>query len=329
MTYLCTNYIMPFYFRNLNNPLYMKRLLLLILLLFGIGCVSWAQQDKMFTQYLNYPSAINPAYVGSRGTTQILGIARRQWVGIKGAPESAALSINSPIPFYHMGVGLSIETDKLGPEKNTDIGFDFSYNLKMSSTLFLNLGLKAGLSHYKVDLRTAKVIDAGDPTVLEHINGKLKPNFGVGAYLYDDCFFAGISVPRLIQTDLKGGALENSSFDRNKLHYFMMAGYLMDVNLFLKLKPSMLLKATQGSRLSWDFTMMAIFVDKLWLGASYRNEDALAAIAQVNITNQLRVGYSYDFAISKLSGRSDGSHEISLSYDIEFKSKKLKSPRYF
>lgn len=307
----------------------MKKTLLLILIHLSIVNISFGQQDKMFTQYLNYPSALNPAYVGSRGSTQILGIARRQWVGIDGAPESAAFSINSPISFYNMGIGLSLETDKLGPEKNTDIGVDFSYKLQVSNSMYLNLGLKAGLSHYKVDLRQLKAVDQNDPLALSNINGELKPNFGVGAYLYGDRFFAGISVPRLIQTDIDGGSLAESSLDRNNLHYFLMAGYLIDINPYLKLKPSMLVKATGGSRLSWDVSVMTIFIDRLWLGASYRNEDAVAAIAQVNVTNQLRIGYSYDFAISRLSGRSDGSHEISLSYDIIFKSNKLKSPRYF
>lgn len=291
--------------------------------------MSFGQQDKMFTQYLSYPSAINPAYAGSRGATQILGIARRQWVGIEGAPESAALSINSPITFFNMGVGLTLETDKLGPEKNTEVGADFSYRLQVSNDLFLNLGLKAGLAHYKVDLMNRNAADSNDPLLQDNIDGDIIPNFGVGAYLYSDRFFAGISVPRLIQTDVEGGELSKSTLDRGKLHYFLMAGYLMDVNPFLKLKPSMLIKATQGSRISYDVSVMAIFIDRLWLGASYRNEDSVAAIAQVNITNQLRIGYSYDFAISRLSGRSDGSHEISLSYDIVFNSKKLKSPRYF
>lgn len=307
----------------------MKKLLPFLFLLLGSVSISFGQQDKMFTQYLNYPSAINPAYAGSRGATQILGIARRQWVGIAGAPESSAVSVNSPITFFNMGVGLTVESDKLGPEKNTDVGVDLSYRLQVSETMFLNLGLKAGLAHYKVDLLDAKAVDQNDPLLLNNIDGDVIPNFGVGAYLYSDRFFAGLSIPRLIQTDVEGGDLAKSTLDRGKLHYFLTAGYLMDVNPFLKLKPSVLVKATQGSRVSYDLSVMAIFVDRLWLGTSFRNEDSVAAIVQVNINNQLRIGYSYDFAISKLSGRSDGSHEISLSYDIVFNSKKLKSPRYF
>jgi len=306
----------------------MNKLFFILFFLLGVVSAGFGQQDKMFTQYLNYPSSINPAYAGSRGSTQIFGIARKQWVGLEGAPKSAAVSINSPISFLNVGLGFTLETDVLGPEENNDLGVDLSYKIKLAKKVFLNFGLKAGLSHQKVDLTNSRVVDQYDP-LLQEINNDLLPNFGVGTYLYGDKFFAGFSIPRLLQTEVKSGGVMNARLDRNKLHYFVMAGYLMKVNPFLKIKPSMLIKATQGSRLSWDISAMAIFMDKFWLGGSYRNEDALAAIVQVNINNQLRVGYAYDIAISNLSSRTNGSHEVSVSYDIVFKSKRLRSPRYF
>lgn len=306
----------------------MRKIFVILLLVIGSGCVCVGQQDKMFTQYLNYPSSINPAYAGSRGSTQILGIARKQWVGLVGAPKSAAISVNSPIALFNMGVGLTLETDVIGPEKNTDVGIDLSYKVKLTKTVFMNFGLKAGLNHQKVDLTNSRVVDQYDPLIQE-INNDVLPNFGVGTYVYGDDFFVGFSIPRLLQTEIKSGGITDATLDKNKLHYFLMAGYVVKINPFIKLKPSMLLKATQGSRMSWDISAMAIFLDRFWLGTSFRNEDSVAGIFQVNVNNQLRLGYSYDIATSKLSSRTHGSHEISLSYDMVFKSKKLRSPRYF
>ena len=306
----------------------MKRIFIILTFLIGIVVSSFGQQDKMFTQYQNYPSSINPAYAGSRGSTQILGIARKQWVGLEGAPKSAVLSINSPISFFNMGVGLTLETDVIGPEKSTDVGVDLSYKIMLAKTVFMNFGLKAGLTHQKVDLTNSRVVDQYDPLIQE-LNNDVLPNFGVGTYVYGDDFFIGFSIPRLLQTEIKSGGMSNATLDKSKLHYFLMAGYVVKVNPFIKLKPTMLLKATQGSRLSWDLSTMVIFLDKFWLGASYRDEDSVAGIFQVNINNQLRIGYSYDIAVSKLSSQTHGSHEISMSYDIVFKSKRLRSPRYF
>ena len=130
----------------------MKKIFVTLVYIIGFVCMGFGQQDKMFTQYLNYPSSINPAYVGSRGSTQILGIARKQWVGLEGAPRSSVISVNSPISFFNMGAGLILETDIAGPERNTDIGVDLSYKIRLTKTVFMNLGLKAGLTHQKVDL---------------------------------------------------------------------------------------------------------------------------------------------------------------------------------
>ena len=157
----------------------------------GFVYEGFGQQDKMFTQYLNYPSSINPAYAGSRGSTQILGIARKQWVGLDGAPKSAVISVNSPISFFNMGVGLTLETDAIGPENNTDVGIDLSYKIRLAKTVFMNLGLKAGLTHQKVDLTNSRVVDQYDPLIQE-INNNVLPNFGVGSYIYGDDFFVGL-----------------------------------------------------------------------------------------------------------------------------------------
>jgi len=306
----------------------MRKILVILLLTLGYFQVGYGQQDKMFTQYLNYPSSINPAYAGSRGSTQILGIARKQWVGLEGAPKSGVISINSPITFFNMGLGLTLETDDVGPERNTDVSVDFSHRIRLTKTVFMNLGLKAGLSHQKIDLTNANVVDQYDP-LMQEVNNDVLPNFGVGSYVYGDQFFVGFSIPRLLQTEIKSGGITDVKLDRNKLHYFLMGGYVFKVNPFIKIRPSMLFKATQGSRVSWDFSAMAIFLDRFWLGTSIRDEDSIAGIFQVNINHQLRIGYSYDIAFSNLSSRTNGSHEISLSYDIGFKSKRLRSPRYF
>jgi len=306
----------------------MRKILVILLLTLGYFQVGYGQQDKMFTQYLNYPSSINPAYAGSRGSTQILGIARKQWVGLEGAPKSGVISINSPITFFNMGLGLTLETDDVGPERNTDVSVDFSHRIRLTKTVFMNLGLKAGLSHQKIDLTNANVVDQYDP-LMQEVNNDVLPNFGVGSYVYGDQFFVGFSIPRLLQTEIKSGGITDVKLDRNKLHYFLMGGYVFKVNPFIKIRPTMLFKATQGSRVSWDFSAMAIFLDRFWLGTSIRDEDSIAGIFQVNINHQLRIGYSYDIAFSNLSSRTNGSHEISLSYDIGFKSKRLRSPRYF
>ena len=93
----------------------------------------------------------------------------------------------------------------------------------------------------------------------------------------------------------------------------------------------MLLKATNGAPLSFDLTANFLFYEKFWVGASYRiNElaQAVGGIADFQVSKQLRVGYAYEYPLSELSQYTSGTHEVLLMFEI-FKSKRIKSPRYF
>jgi type IX secretion system PorP/SprF family membrane protein len=69
----------------------------LSLLLCFFLITGWAQQQVMFTQYMFNGLAINPAYAGSHETISMTALARKQWVGLEGAPSTQTFSIHSPL----------------------------------------------------------------------------------------------------------------------------------------------------------------------------------------------------------------------------------------
>lgn len=60
-----------------------KRIIIWGLSLLGVGFLPplYAQQDPQYTQYMYNTTMINPAYAGSRGTLNVFGMYRTQWVG--------------------------------------------------------------------------------------------------------------------------------------------------------------------------------------------------------------------------------------------------------
>jgi type IX secretion system PorP/SprF family membrane protein len=116
-----------------NNSI-MKTLKKIIVLL-SMGFVSLsihAQQLPMFTHYMNNTLMVNPAYAGSRDALTITTLHRSQWVDFKGAPITQTLSMHSPLRNEHIGVGLSILNDKIGPTNNTSIFVDYAYIMKLT-----------------------------------------------------------------------------------------------------------------------------------------------------------------------------------------------------
>jgi len=303
------------------------KLCLIIFFLMGICVTVSAQQDPMFTQYMHNPVSINPAYAGSRGTLNVVGMHRQQWVGIDGAPRTLALSVNSPFIKYNVGIGFTLLYDQLGPTKQTGLYGDYSYHLKMTTKTKLAFGLKGGLSIIEKDL--ANLIHYNDDDYLS-LNGYQKlylPNFGIGSYLYSDRFYIGLSIPKMLQNSLSENT--NTVVNKEQRHYFLAGGVVLDVTENIKFKPSATVRVVKGSPVSTEMSAAVLLSDKLWLGGMYRIGDAIGAMTKFELSKQLSVGYSYDYTLSKLGNYSQGTHEVYISYDFIRSGRKVLSPRYF
>lgn len=189
------------------------------------------------------------------------------------------------------------------------------------------MGLSGGFNINKLDAASFSPATLNDPAISFDNQMKFMPNFGTGIYVYSDEFYLGLSTPKLLKNEYKDiGQLDNSGGEEH--HFFIIGGYLFEINQEWKAKPSFSLKMVKGSPLSVDVTANAIYDDKIWFGLMYRHGDAVGAIFQYQFTDRLRAGYSYDQAFTEMRN-TGGSHEILLSFDLIFKDRKIVTPRYF
>lgn len=297
----------------------------LVLMLFLLSDFMFAQQDPQYTQYMYNMNVVNPAYAGSKESLSLTGLYRKQWSGLDGAPETFTLSIHSPVG-EKVGLGLSAIKDELGPVKETNVYVDFSYTLDLSASLKLALGIKAGMTFHDVGLVDLQLIHPGDPFFSENIDNTY-PNVGAGAFLYADNFYVGLSAPNMIKSvHLDENGLKYGS---EELHYFATAGYIFDINDNFKLKPSVMVKSTFDAPVSFDANLNALFYDRFEIGGSYRLDDSFSGLVGFQLTPMLRIGYAYDHIVSDLSALTSASHEVILTFDLYFKKKVLRSPRFF
>lgn len=289
--------------------------------------VGVAQQLPQFTQYMYNTISINPAYAGSREALSIVGLHRSQWVGFDGGPITQTLSVHSPLRNDRIGLGLSFIEDDLGPENYTYLYGDFSYTLPVGAEGKLAFGLKGGFTSYTLDpdFRNSQSFDPS----IRGVEDRWTPNIGLGLFYHTNRFYVGASAPRVLNTDRN---TEDGFEALERLSYYVLAGVVLDLSESIKFKPSALMKATNGAPLSFDLTGNFLFNEKFWLGGSYRiNQDtaAFGGFADIQLSRQLRVGYSYEKPISEIRNFTSGTHEILLIYEFKFLSSKLKSPRYF
>lgn len=297
--------------------------IILALLTYSLG---FSQQLPQFTQYMYNTISINPAYAGSRDGFSLVGLHRSQWADFEGAPVTQTLSVHSPLENDKVGLGLSIINDNAGYENYTYAYGDFSYRLDLSKDVSLRLGLKAGMSSYKIEeelLLDPEV--ANDPFFQDGLN-RWTPNFGVGFYLSAQNWYIGGSAPKLIDNNNNQA---NEYLALEQVHYYLTGGYVFDLNDNVKLRPTSIIKATKGAPLSVDFTAAAIFNEKFFLGASYRVDDAVGGFLDIQLFDGFRAGYAYEYPISDIRPYTSGSHEVLLIYEFRFRNTRYKSPRFF
>tara|TARA_R110002126_G_scaffold156796_5_gene304253 strand:- start:1408 stop:2235 length:828 start_codon:yes stop_codon:yes gene_type:complete len=269
---------------------------------------------------------INPAYAGSRGVTSIFGLHRTQWVGLDGAPTTNAFSINTPIDNSQLGLGVSFVNDKIGASDQNNISVDLSYTIILNRDYDLSFGIKASGDLLNVDYTKLDRYNLNDPRFQNNIDNVFTPNIGAGAYFHSDKMYVGFSVPNFLS--IKHFDDNSSAAVADRLHYYLIGGYVFDVGPDVKLKPSFLTKMVSGAPLQLDVSANVLLQEKFTLGLSWRWSAAATAMAGIQITNGLFVGYSYDFETSNLSNYNSGSHEVFLRFDLLNK-RRIVTPRFF
>lgn len=299
------------------------------IILFGImlvGMFGYSQQDAQYTQYMYNTININPAYAGSRGVMSIFGLHRTQWVGLDGAPTTNAFSLNSPIENSNLGIGLSFVNDKIGPTVENTISADISYTIKTSETHKLSFGVKGTANLFNLDVNKLNPENASDP-LLQNLDNNFSPNVGAGAYFHSDKMYLGLSVPNFFQT--KRYDDNDIAVYKERMTFYGIGGYVFDLSSNLKFKPAFLVKAIEGAPLQLDLSGNFLISEKFVLGAAWRWDAAVSALAGFQITEGLFLGYGYDLETTKLRNYNSGSHEVFLRFELFKRQDKIVSPRFF
>lgn len=314
-----------------------KKHFLVSFLLIGITIQSLvAQQDAQYTQYMYNTMTVNPAYAGSRGQLSFAGLYRSQWIGLDGAPETFTINLHSPIRNSRLGYGVSIVNDNIGDGvvQETYLDAVLSYTIDVSLDAKLSFGLKAGGNMLSLDFNGLRNFDQ-EVVDQDNIDNKFSPNFGLGIYYHSDRFYAGVSAPNVLETEYfdndAGDANSVNFLSSERINFYLITGYVFDLNADWKFKPALLTKAVGGAPLQVDLSASFLYSEKFSFGAAYRLDAAVSALAGFQVTDQVMVGLAYDRETTELGGTqfNDGSFELFLRVELLKAFRRTVSPRFF
>lgn len=300
----------------------MKKTGLALIFILSVCVPGRSQQDPVTSQYMFNTLTYNPGVAGTSGMICATALNRQQWVGFKGAPSTTVFNVGAPVSLFKRkhGVGLSIETDNVGFDKDLNLSGIYTY---LADLNFGKLGIGVSLGMLSKTLEPSWYIPDGDGFTLPDQDPLIpvnKENFiafdaGLGIYLLADKYYAALSVTHLNQPKIRytkeGGDDVTTYVSR---HFYLTAGYTFQLaNPSFELMPSAF-AYSDGKVVQFNVTSLVRYNKKVWGGVSYRAGDALIGIAGVELYNGLRIGYSYDFPLSDIRKSTSGSHEFMVNY---------------
>jgi type IX secretion system PorP/SprF family membrane protein len=295
----------------------MKRPGIAFLFLVLLSSYGMAQQDPVSSQYMFNILTYNPGIAGTSGMVCATALNRQQWVGFAGAPKTTVFNVSAPVSLFKIksGLGLIIESDNIGFDKDINLSAAYSYLLDLNIGK-LGLGINLGMIDESIDPSWYVPTGDGftqpdqDPLIPVTKESYVAFDAGLGAFLKADKYYASLSITHINRPKIKYSK-GNTYISR---HYYLTSGYTLQLpNPSLELLPS-LFAYSDGKIVQLNVTSLLRYNKKIWGGVSYRAGDALIGIVGFELFNGIRIGYSYDFTLSDIRKSSTGSHELMVNY---------------
>ncbi len=285
----------------------------IFLLIILLNSEAIAQQNPVFSQYMFNGLAINPAYAGNQDQFSATAIYRKQWDNFEGAPTTQTLSAHSSVKNKNIGLGLLASREQIGVHNETRVYLSYSYKIKMRVGT-LSMGIQGGFNNLYSDYTKLNLKSEKDVLMTGTANS-FNPNFGTGLFYSTSTAYVGFSIPYIVNGKLKR-ASDVIEQGKQARYYFLTAGNVFTVNRFVKVKPSTLLRIQEGNAVNVDVNASLILDDIITVGVSYRSEDAVVGMFELELTDQLRFGYAYDHTTSDIGQYSNGTHEFMINFRI-------------
>jgi type IX secretion system PorP/SprF family membrane protein len=212
-----------------------------------------------------------------------------------------------------MGVGGFLYTDNVGPTRRTGAQFSYAYHLRLTERVKLSMSVALGMQQFLIDGSKITFRDGGDPAMDAQLRGEIVPDATAGLLLYHDDWWFGATAPQLLRNQIYFFDDRDATMSRLETHYYAMGGYRWAINEDLRLEPSFLVKYVDPVPAKLDVTATLRYKDTVWLGASYRTNDAVALMLGYWHKRMFQFGYSYDLTTTNLRNYNSGTHEVMLA----------------
>lgn len=294
----------------------MKKIYFIALLMIIVSLDTKAQQESLITQYNSQMALFNPAAVSLNGSRTMSLLHRRHWANVPMSPITTSFTYGYDAG-KNVGLGMSIIMDKVFVTQSTFVSIDYSYRLQLEDNAFFYLGIKAGANFYAINaggLNTYNLVADSSLNTTDLI----LPNIGFGAHYTKGDFYFSVGVPRVLDT--KQTKTENGlvSVVTDKPHLYSAMGYefLVSKSENIYVRPSVFTRIVTGAAMTTDFNTMVSFNRSFEIGATYRTNNAFAALLNLKLDDHFTTGWVYEVNSQSQYTNVGSSLEVLLMYQF-------------
>lgn len=301
-----------------------RRLIFLLSLFFAVAVVQGQQLSRYSMPWLD-PVQFNPAYAGLDNSLSITGTYRTQWTGLEGQPVGQRLSAHLPVYFLNSGFGVEAEFDEIGARGLNSFGVSWNYQLVRGQSVW-SFGVSARLLQLNLNGQLLRTPDGiyEDPNTIIHNDDLLPtgnvsagtPALGAGIFYQSENFQAGVSARNLNNPVIVFPGIDYELGPQ--YHAFLQAR--LDVLSDWELIP-LAYAVAAGPQQQFAGGALIRYQENIFAGAIFRGHsdsttDALVFSGGFNLSEKVTLAYAFDFTLSQLQTVEDGSHEITIKYNL-------------
>ena len=319
----------------------MKIKLLISLFMMYIPIIVWGQ-DPQFSQFYANPIYTNPAFAGATGNLRFVIIGRDQYTALQRNYKTAAASFDAQVNALSGGIGTMATMDVSGDGflTTTTLSGIYAYSTPISRKVSIRAAVQGSYYQRSYDFSKFKfgdqiddqygfILPTNEQVGLQQIS---LLNLGAGVVVYSNKLFGGVAVHNLTEPN-QSFYNPGSSDDVFKLprRYTFHTG----ANIYLTqsrydeqrvtISPNILyMQQRNFNQLNLGFYIKKqALTAGMWFRQTSKNSDALIFLLGLKFT-QFRVGYSYDVTVSGARTATQGSHELSMAFEIKPSRKQTK-----
>ena len=297
-----------------------KTIFILVFSLFSLLAI--AQSNIRLNNYWGNAHYINPASIYDKYQAVFSMAARKQWIGVTGAPMTFFASGSTYIENLNTQLGVIAVQDKIGYTSITNLDLTYAYAIKLQRDWELHFGMGLTYQSLSYDVSKVNLSSDYDPEAYQNLLTEDNFNSDLGVEVTNKAFKIGISSQNIFSvfsTDRKYQTNTNFLYTRyrqisnNAVDFGLGVCGIQYSNMYqAEFNLTGYFKVGQRSGLSET-------PDLFDVGLLYRTKSEVGIILGIDLSEAIHLSYSYDYNVSGLNRSSVGTNEIMITYNLSRK----------